>query len=73
MSVDRSAATIMCVVQLGDAVSQAFGPDLTATHVLPLLSPLLVVPVLPARQFKEFMAVLQVRVALVLYNSYAHM
>lgn len=57
---DRSPSTVTAVSGLMDALSQLMGPDATATRVLPVLCPLLVVHALNGRQFKEVMSVMQV-------------
>lgn len=51
LAVDRTAATAMCVLGLGEALSKKWGPRLTAQRILPTVSPLLVSPSLNAQQF----------------------
>ena len=43
-SVDRTAATIMCAVQVSDAISRQHGAEVTASKLLPLLCPFLTAP-----------------------------
>jgi len=62
IAVDRSSSTIIAAVHLLDALSVHMGPDATAARVLPMLCPLLVLPALSGRQFKDVMAIIQVRV-----------
>ena len=49
--VDKTPGTVMCVLGLGGAVAKRWGPQLAATNVLPLLTPLLVAPALTQTQF----------------------
>ena len=53
--VDKTPGTVMCVLGLGGAVAKRWGPELTATNVLPLLTPLLVGPALTQTQFSTAM------------------
>lgn len=50
-SVDTTPGSVMCVLGLGGAVAKRWGPDMAATHVLPVLTPLLVAPTLTQAQF----------------------
>ena len=59
LAADRSSATCMAAIGIGDAASRAFGPEITALKVMPLLSPLLVVPGLSDEQFSAFAAQLR--------------
>ena len=45
----------MCVLGLGGAVAKRWGPELAATNVLPVLTPLLVAPALTQQQFNTAM------------------
>ena len=50
-TVDKTPGTVMCVLGLGGAVAKRWGPQMAATHVLPVLTPLLVAPALTSAQF----------------------
>ena len=50
-SVDKTPGSVMCVLGLGGAVAKRWGPEFGATHVLPVLTPLLVAPALTQAQF----------------------
>ena len=50
-AVDKTPATAMCALGLGDSLSRQWGPRLAAERVLPVLCPLLVVPSLNTQQF----------------------
>lgn len=45
----------MCVLALGDAISKQYGLGMAAKEVLPLLTPLLVLPALSGPQFSQAM------------------
>lgn len=45
----------MCVLALGDAISKQYGLAMAAKEVLPLLTPLLVLPALSGPQFSQAM------------------
>ena len=49
-AVDRSGPTVMCLLALGEALTQQWGAKLAAERVLPVLCPLLVSPALSAKQ-----------------------
>ena len=53
--VDKTPGTVMCVLGLGGAVAKRWGPELAATNVLPVLTPLLVAPALTQQQFNTAM------------------
>ena len=48
---DKTPATTMCALALGEALAKQWGPRLAAEKVLPILCPLLVVPSLNNQQF----------------------
>ncbi|GAB4813447.1 hypothetical protein N2152v2_000493 [Parachlorella kessleri] len=50
-AVDKTPATTMCALALGEALARQWGPRLAAEKVLPILCPLLVVPSLNNQQF----------------------
>ena len=52
---DKTPGTVMCVLGLGGAVAKRWGPELAATNVLPVLTPLLVAPALTQQQFNTAM------------------
>ncbi|KAK9088864.1 hypothetical protein Scep_027946 [Stephania cephalantha] len=54
-AVDRSAPTLMCTLSVSNSVLKQFGVEFVAEHVLPLLSPLLLVPQLNVQQFAKYM------------------
>lgn len=54
-AVDHTAPTVMCVLALGDAISKQYGLGMAAKEVLPLLTPLLVLPTLSGPQFSQAM------------------
>ncbi len=54
-AVDHTAPTVMCVLALGDAISKQYGLGMAAKEVLPLLTPLLVLPALSGPQFSQAM------------------
>lgn len=57
VAVDKSSGTAMAVLRLSDAVSRHYGPEVTATHVLPLVCPLLISPALDGARFATAMKV----------------
>jgi hypothetical protein len=54
-AVDHTAPTVMCVLALGDAISKQYGLAMAAKEVLPLLTPLLILPALSGPQFSQAM------------------
>lgn len=54
-AVDKTPATTMCALGLGDSVARQWGPRVAAERVLPVLCPLLVVPSLNTQQFQTAM------------------
>lgn len=52
---DHTAPTVMCVLALGDAISKQYGLAMAAKEVLPLLTPLLILPALSGPQFSQAM------------------
>ena len=54
-AVDHTASTVMCVLGLGDSISKQYGLRLAAKEVLPMLTPLLVLPSLSGQQFTSAM------------------
>ena len=58
-TVDTSAATLMCVLGVADAVGRAGGAALTASRVLPLVCPLTLAPGLNQQQLSTVMKVLR--------------
>lgn len=54
-AVDHTAPTVMCVLALGDAIAKQYGLGMAAQQVLPLLTPLLVLPTLSPPQFSQAM------------------
>lgn len=56
---DKTAATTMCALALGDALGRQFGARVAAERVLPALCPLLVVPSLSAQQAATAMKVVR--------------
>lgn len=54
-AVDHTALTVMCVLALGDAISKQYGLAMAAKEVLPLLTPLLILPALSGPQFSQAM------------------
>ena len=50
LKVDATAATLMCVAGVADRVSAAAGDVLTASRIIPLLSPLMLAPGLNKKQ-----------------------
>jgi hypothetical protein len=66
VAVDKSPATAMCVVALGEALSKQWGAKLAAEKALPAVAPLLVLRTLGEQQFgvviraaKEMLAVIE--------------
>ncbi|KAA6417121.1 MAG: kinase family, partial [Trebouxia sp. A1-2] len=58
-AVDHTAPTVMCVLALGDAISKQYGLAMAAKEVLPLLTPLLVLPALSGPQFSQAMGMVK--------------
>ncbi|DBA79962.1 TPA: hypothetical protein ACH3X1_008165 [Trebouxia sp. C0004] len=58
-AVDHTAPTVMCVLALGDAISKQYGLGIAAKEVLPLLTPLLVLPALSGPQFSQAMGMVK--------------
>jgi SCY1-like protein 2 len=58
LAVDTSAATLMCVLGVADAVGRAGGAALTAARVLPLVCPLTMAPGLNQQQLGTVMRIL---------------
>lgn len=56
---DTSAATMMCVLGVADAVGRAGGAGLTASRVLPLVCPLMLAPGLNRQQLGTVMRILR--------------
>jgi len=56
---DTSAATLMCVLGVADAVGRAGGAALTAARVLPLVCPLTLAPGLNQQQLGTVMRILR--------------
>ncbi|KAK9085650.1 hypothetical protein Sjap_026061 [Stephania japonica] len=54
-AVDRSAPTLMCTLSVSNSILKQFGVEFVAENVLPLLSPLLLVPQLNVQQFAKYM------------------
>ena len=54
-AVDHTASTVMCVLGLGDSISKQYGLSMAAKEVLPMLTPLLVLPSLSGQQFTSAM------------------
>lgn len=53
--VDHTASTVMCVLGLGDSIGKQYGLSIAAKEVLPMLTPLLVLPSLSGQQFTSAM------------------
>ncbi|KAL0052017.1 hypothetical protein WJX82_006565 [Trebouxia sp. C0006] len=58
-AVDHTAPTVMCVLALGDAISKQYGLAMAAKEVLPLLTPLLILPALSGPQFSQAMGMVK--------------
>ena len=54
-AVDHTASTVMCVLGLGESISKQYGLGIAAREVLPMLTPLLVLPSLSGQQFSSAM------------------
>ncbi|GLT93895.1 hypothetical protein SLE2022_116650 [Rubroshorea leprosula] len=54
-AVDRSPPTLMCALGVSNAMLKQFGVEFVAEHVLPLLTPLLIVQQLNVQQFAKYM------------------
>eukprot|EP00743_Colponemidia_sp_Colp-15_P003588 GILK01003870.1.p1 GENE.GILK01003870.1~~GILK01003870.1.p1 ORF type:complete len:1068 (+),score=163.83 GILK01003870.1:454-3204(+) len=57
--VDRNPPVCMCLLGCFDALSKALGPDVTATRIIPSVSPILVEPALSSAQFQAHMSVIK--------------
>ncbi|XP_027089967.1 SCY1-like protein 2 A [Coffea arabica] len=54
-AVDHSAPTLMCTLGVANSILKQYGVEFVAEHVLPLLTPLLIVQQLNVQQFAKFM------------------
>eukprot|EP00850_Spirogloea_muscicola_P018777 SM000175S03324 [mRNA] locus=s175:275239:281097:- [translate_table: standard] len=53
--VDKSAATLMCVYRVSDVIVKQHGVEFATEHVLPLVTPLLIVQQLSMQQFAKLL------------------
>lgn len=54
-AVDHSAPTLMCTLGVANSILKQYGVEFAAEHVLPLLTPLLIVQQLNVQQFAKYM------------------